>query len=106
MAVDPPAPAAVLLARHRPQHGGVLHRAPGAAAVFGEAGRVALVRHSASMRDGVGLDGDGPLPVDQGFAQGESVDLVLELLGAEALRRRLCGVDREGVLGEPAAVAR
>src|SRR5208337_5537316 len=66
---------------------------------MGGPGRSGLVRH------GVGLDRNGAFPVDQRLASREGVDLLLEALVAEAGRGSRGGVNPDGVLGEPAAVA-
>ena len=71
----------------------------------GQAGEVADPGFSRSVRNRTSLDGHRALPVDEGFAHGELVDLLLEIFVAEFALRRLGGVDREGVFGEPATIA-
>ena len=78
---------------------------PGACAVFGQAGDESAVRVSLSVSHRVGFDGDGPLPIDESFAQRNRIELGLDVLVEESIGWCRGGVDPEGVLCQPAPVA-
>ena len=103
--VDPAADPLALA--QRGHHVGVARQAPRPAAVVEQAGGDRLLRRAvAAVHDGVRLDRRRPAassPVGQ-LAAREGVDLVLRVVVAEPLRRRLGAVHAEGVLGGVAAV--